>query len=76
MSHPGQSSAYIGALLLTPSVFFGFGVAGIGEDQLTSLTGNFRLSKFILGALVSASVIFMVTGYIKMRDGIAIHRLD
>ena len=76
MSNPRQSSVYFGAVLLMPTVFFGLGIVGVGEDHLTTLTGNFRLSKFILGALVSVSTICLVNGVITLRDGVVIHRVD
>ncbi len=66
----GKTRFVSGAFLLVPIVYFGLGLVGFGVDDLTLITGNYTLSKLVLGAITSASIMLMVNGYLTMRDGV------
>lgn len=68
--YPGIIRFLFGVLLIAPIVYFGLGVVGFGADDLTLITGNFTVSKLVLGAITSVSVLLMVNGYLTMRDGV------
>lgn len=71
-SYPGKKLFTVGAVLIGPHVFFGLGMVGFGEDYLTKFTGDFVVSKAIVGVATVACVLSMVRGYITMRDGITV----
>lgn len=64
----GRHLFILGAVLIAPLVFFGLGMAGVGADPLTEITGDFVVSKMLFGAVTVASVVCMVIGYRNMID--------
>ncbi|GGP68047.1 hypothetical protein GCM10009347_36880 [Shewanella algicola] len=64
----GKFILLFGSLLLWPSVIFGLGLLGVIPDELTSFTGNIKMSQLITGVSLAISIILLVDGYVMIKD--------